>query len=162
MRHLFYRPIYGTVSRAYNGMFTCEYFRLRWELWVGVNWSVVRETLNHVNNLWHNKEAWYSFFTFSPLSNVLRNSTNIQKFTFVFSFWWKINFQKQFIVFYKLRTEEQFYPSEVNEAISNRANGFPRPFLWKAANIGLACKVWLMSLCLCPFLSKTDKVILPA
>ena len=53
---------------------------------MGVNRSVVIETLNHVNNLLHNKEAWYSFFTFSPLSNVLKNSMNIQKFTFVFSF----------------------------------------------------------------------------
>ena len=37
------------------------------KLWVGVNRSVVVKSLNQVNKLWVNKEAWNSSFTFSPV-----------------------------------------------------------------------------------------------
>ena len=35
------------------------------KLWMGVNRSVVIESLNQVRKPWHNKEAYYSFFRFS-------------------------------------------------------------------------------------------------
>ena len=41
------------------------FFRISWELWVGVNRSVVVKSSNQVNKSWVNNEAWYSFFTFS-------------------------------------------------------------------------------------------------
>ena len=37
------------------------------KLWVGVNRSVVVKSLNQVNKLWVNKEAWYSSFMFSTV-----------------------------------------------------------------------------------------------
>ena len=62
MRHVFYRPIYGTVPRAYYGMFCVCFLRISRELWVGVNRSVVVKLSNQVNTSWVNKEAWYSLF----------------------------------------------------------------------------------------------------
>ena len=45
-----------------TGRWACVSFLTSRELWVGVNWS---KSLNQVNKPWLNKEAWYSFFTFS-------------------------------------------------------------------------------------------------
>ena len=62
MRHVFYRPIYGTVPRAYYGMFCVCFLRISRELWVAVNRSVVVKLSNQVNTSWVNKEAWCSLF----------------------------------------------------------------------------------------------------
>ena len=51
MRHVFYRPIYGTVPRAYNGTLSVCFFRRSRELWVGVNRNVVAKSWNQVNKL---------------------------------------------------------------------------------------------------------------
>lgn len=63
----------------------------------------------------------------SLLLNILRNAMDIKTFALVSSLGRKLNFQKQFPVFDKLRTKEQLDPCEANKAISRRANGFPRP-----------------------------------
>ena len=41
------------------GFFFFFFFLIKRELWVGVNRSVVIESLNQVNKPWLNKEAWY-------------------------------------------------------------------------------------------------------
>ena len=65
MRHVFYRPMYASVPRTYNGMLNRRFLRISRELRVGVNRSVVAKSFNQVNNSRVNKEAWYSFSTFS-------------------------------------------------------------------------------------------------
>ena len=49
MRHVFYRPIYGIVPRAYNGTFCACSFLINWKLWVGVNRSVLIESIKWIN-----------------------------------------------------------------------------------------------------------------
>ena len=65
MQHVFYCPVYGTVPCAYNGTLRVCFLQISRELRVGVNQSVIVKSLNQVSQLWVNKEAWYSFFTFS-------------------------------------------------------------------------------------------------
>ena len=57
------------------------FFRISRELWVGVNRSVVVKSSNQVNKSWVNKEAQYSFFTFSThtLCGKLRLFRSFQK-----------------------------------------------------------------------------------
>ena len=76
MRHVFYRPIYGTVPRAYNGTL-CVFLSNKRR----VNWSVVVKSSNQVNKSWIYKEAWYSFFTFSThaLCRKLHSFRSFQK-----------------------------------------------------------------------------------
>ena len=87
MQHVFYCPVYGTVPRAYNGTLRVCFLQISWELWVGVNQSVVVKLLNQVSQLWVNKEAWYSFFTFSTslILIVLCSNENFSPFRYSIS-----------------------------------------------------------------------------
>ena len=71
MWHVFYRPIYGTVPRVYNGTSNVCFLRINRELWVEVDRSVVMKSLIQVHTSWINEEAWYSFFMFSTLATLL-------------------------------------------------------------------------------------------
>ena len=51
MRHVFYRPIYGTIPPAYDGTFCVCFLGISRELLVGVNRGVVVKSLNQVNKL---------------------------------------------------------------------------------------------------------------
>ena len=61
MLHVFYRPIYSTVPRAYNGTLSVCFLRISRELWVGVNRCVIAKLLNQVNKSW----GVVQIFTFS-------------------------------------------------------------------------------------------------